>query len=70
MRTTTDTARDDARAILAACQITIGEDFYTLSASQVGALLDYADRHKYRKPRNANGSRGRYFHALIQRRAQ
>ena len=49
--------------------VPVGADFHTLSSSQVEALLAEADRVKYRKPRNANGSRGRYFHDLLQRRA-
>lgn len=42
-------------------------DFFTLPADTVEALLAEADRHGYRKPRNANGSRGRYFYAYILR---
>lgn len=42
-------------------------DFHTLSSSEVDALLAQADRLKYRKPQNANGSRGRYFYAACQR---
>ena len=44
-----------------------GTDFHTLSSSQVTDLLLAADLFKYRKPKNANGSRGRYFHAYLQR---
>ena len=44
-----------------------GEDFHRLSSAQVDGLLDVADRFKYRKPKNANGSRGRYFHAHLER---
>lgn len=62
--------RTNARAILTACNIDAGQDFFTLSASQVDALLEYANATKYRKPKNANGSRGRYFYALVQRRAK
>ncbi len=45
-------------------------DFYTLSASQVCTVLEYADAAKYRKPRNANGSRGRYFYERMRRAAR
>lgn len=62
--------RDNAQATLAGLNIGLGQDFYTLSSSQVSELLLEADRVRYRKPRNANGSRGRYFHALLQRRTQ
>lgn len=58
---------DTARAILARCNA--NADFFTLPASTVAALLDFADTHRYRKPRNANGSRGRYWHAYLSRRA-
>lgn len=70
MDTPTENAkRTRAREILAACNIAIGADFYTLAASQVDALLEHATTERYRKPANANGSRGRYYHALLQRRA-
>lgn len=59
----------NARETLKACNISLGADFHRLSSSQVEALLAEADRVKYRKPRSANGSRGRYFHDLLQRRA-
>lgn len=60
---------NQARVILAACGIERGADFHTLPASAVDELLEHANRLKYRKPRNANGSRGRYFHDMLQRRA-
>jgi hypothetical protein len=61
--------RTDARAILESCRVPIGADFHTLTSAQVDALLTVADQRRYQKPRNANGSRGRYFHAMLQRRA-
>jgi hypothetical protein len=63
-----DTLR--AREVLARAGIAPGQDFFTLSASQISELLEEADRMKYRKPRNANGSRGRYFYAYLVRRAR
>lgn len=62
--------RLNARATLAMLKIAIGQDFHTLDLIQKGKLLDEADRVKYRKPPQANGSRARYFHALLQRRAK
>jgi hypothetical protein len=62
--------RANARAVLAANHVALGQDFFTLRADQVAGLLEEADRVHYRKPRAANGSRGRYFHALLQRRAR
>jgi len=47
-----------------------GTNFYVLSSSKVSELLEFADVYGYRKPKNANGSRGRYFHELLQRRCR
>ena len=59
--------RHDARAILRDCGIQPGEDFHRLESSKVEALLTHAKARKYRQPKNANGSRARYFHAHLQR---
>lgn len=59
----------NARKILHDCEVAIGANFHTLDTSQVTRLLEWADTCHYRKPRNANGSRGRYFHAKLQREA-
>jgi hypothetical protein len=56
--------------ILRCCGIPPHADFFTLSASQVNDLLTFADDQGYRKPRNANGSRGRYWYAYLQRSAR
>ena len=61
--------KDDARNVLLACGAYKGQDFDTLRSSQVEKLLEYADAREYRAPKNANGSRGRYFYNFIQRRA-
>jgi hypothetical protein len=58
---------DTAREIIDRCQA--HGNFHALPAAAVESLLVFADEYHYRKPRNANGSRGRYFHALLQRRA-
>ena len=65
-----DAYREDARAILASISAEIGQDFFTLAPSQVCALLVFADLRRYQKPKNSNGSRGRYFYQLVQRRAK
>lgn len=65
-----DGARSNARAVLAGINARLGQDFHTLTSSQVTELLVEADRVRYQKPATANGSRGRYFYALIQRRAR
>jgi hypothetical protein len=61
--------RTEAASILAACGITHRTDYHQLSSAQVDALLSEADRRKYRKPANANGSRARYWYAYLCRRA-
>ncbi len=61
--------RTDARETLRLCGVPIGADFHRLTSEQVDALLAHADAYGYRKPSNANGSRGRYWHAFLQRTA-
>lgn len=43
------------------------KDFYTLSHAEICRVLEAADLVKYRKPKNANGSRGRYFFEYLKR---
>lgn len=57
-----------AREILALCNAR-DVDFHTLGSEAVDRLLIFADEYRYRAPRNANGSRGRYFHAYLSRLA-
>lgn len=49
--------------------VPIAADFHTLTSDQVESVLAAADAARYRKPRNANGSRARYYHARLQRLA-
>jgi hypothetical protein len=44
-------------------------NFFTLPSSTVGALVDHAKEHKYRKGKNAPGSTGRMFHGHLTRLA-
>lgn len=62
--------RTNARAILQSLKIAIGQNFFTLSNSQVCGLLEAANFARYQKPHNANGSRARYFHDRLQRQAR
>lgn len=62
--------RLDVLESLKYCEISPGQDFHTLSRRQVDLLLAMADAQHYRKPVSANGSRARYFHDLLQRRAK
>lgn len=50
--------------------IPLNVDFHALPANTVERIIDAANEHKYRKPKNANGSRARYFHALLVRFTQ
>lgn len=59
----------NAHALAAQFGFTLDRDFYTLRASTVCQVLEAADLVKYRKPRDANGSRGSYFYAYLQRAA-
>jgi hypothetical protein len=60
---------DQARQILFRCGADTGEDFAALPSRTVQQLLEWADVCRYRAPKNANGSRGRYFFAYLQRLA-
>ncbi len=44
------------------------KDFYTLPNSDVVKLVEAADSVGYRKPKNANGSRGRYYFYAVKRK--
>jgi len=62
--------RTGAGGILQRCGVGVSEDFHRLDSGRVESLLDEADAYGYRKPKNANGSRARYFCAFAQRVAQ
>lgn len=47
--------------------IDIEQDFSTLSFFQVLILIEMAKKQRYYKPKNANGSRARYYFAALQR---
>lgn len=48
--------------------ISIREDFHTLTSSQVEIVLECAKQDGYKQPKNANGSRSRYYFAALQRK--
>ena len=62
--------RDNALAVLVSINASVGQDFHTLTTSQVDAVIAEATRVRYQKPANANGSRARYFYQRLQREAQ
>jgi hypothetical protein len=61
--------RMTASDVLSRAKAPRGTDFHALPSSVVEALIEEADAHGYRRPRNANGSRARYFHAYLTRAA-
>ena len=48
-------------------RLDLAKDFHTLANAEVCRVLEAADLVKYRKPKNANGSRGRYFFEYLKR---
>ena len=60
----------DARSLATQYAINLEKDFFTLSFHEVAQVILAADTRRYRKPRQANGSRGRYFFAYLQRAAR
>ena len=61
--------RREARQILFGRGIPLDKDFHALPSSLVAEINYAADARGYRKPKNANGSRARYFHAYLMRAA-
>lgn len=59
--------KTEALHIATAHNIPLGVDFHTLASDVVHRILDAADARKYRKPKTANGSRARYFYAMLNR---
>ena len=59
----------EARGIMAAIGCELNADYHTLDSNQVHRVVMEARQYGYRKPKNANGSTGRYFFAFVQRRA-
>ena len=63
-------SRLDARQILFGRGIPMNVDFHALRSSRVDEIIYAANAHGYRAPKNANGSRARYFHAYLMRAAR
>ena len=43
------------------------KDFHALNSEQVEKIISLADSRGYRAPKNAKGSRARYFYAYLER---
>lgn len=61
--------QQQAESIADTYGINLSANFYALPTDAVERILEAAKDWKYRKPRNANGSRARYFHAALVRAA-
>ena len=59
----------EARGIMAAIGCELNADYHTLNSNQVDRVVMEARQYGYRKPKNANGSLGRYFFSYVQRTA-
>lgn len=66
--------REHARETLFRCKCAMhglsGGDFHALPAESVARLIVEAEWVRFRAPKNANGSRARYFYAYLQRLAR
>jgi hypothetical protein len=61
--------KDTATTLAGKFNIDLSRNIFTLSHSEMASVIEAADFVKYRKPKNANGSRGRYFFRAMQRAA-
>lgn len=61
---------DDARALCSVFGIDPRQDWHAMPSAMKDAVLKAADARNYRKPANANGSRGRYFAEYLRRAIQ
>ena len=53
--------RIEALSLAKRAGINLNADYHTLNSTQVGVIVDLAKQSGYQKPKNASGSRGRYF---------
>lgn len=61
--------KTDACDIATKFQIPLAANFHELGSAVVCRILEAAVYWGYRKPKNANGSRARYFYAYLSRAA-
>ena len=59
--------KDEAMRICAQFNIPKGDNFHVFNSDIVARIIEAADSRKYRAPKNANGSRARYFYAMLTR---
>lgn len=61
--------QDEARQQLKNHGVPLGQDFHQLDSETVQGVIDAADAHRYRKSKNAPGSRARMFYEYANRQA-
>lgn len=59
----------DAHNLAASHGFNLGKNFFAMDSETVERIIEAADVWRYRKPKNANGSRARYFYAYLNRLA-
>lgn len=59
--------KHDARALCSVFGIDPRQDWHAMPSAMKEAVISAADSRNYRKPKHANGSRGRYFAAYLAR---
>lgn len=54
-----------ARAYMSDYRIPVTDNFFTLTPKDIENVLKAAEEHKYKRPKNSNGSKARNFHKLL-----
>jgi len=59
--------KQNARAALTNHGVPLNRDYHTLPSATVEDIVEAAKAHRYRKPKNANGSTARCFYEYANR---
>lgn len=60
-------SKAEARAFCSILGIDPNQDWHAMPSAMKDAVLRAADARRYKAPKNANGSRGRYFNEYLRR---
>ena len=58
---------EQAKTSVAAYDIPVNVDFFTLTSEQVKNVTAIADIYKYKRPKNSQGSKARHFYKELMR---
>lgn len=58
---------EQAKTSVAAYDIPVNVDFFTLTSEQVKNVIAIADTYKYKRPKNSQGSKARHFYKELMR---